>query len=49
MTDTVDMKVRSRMMSGMKALNTKPEMLVQHYLNCMGFRYKLHDHSLPRI
>ena len=47
MTDTVDSKVRSRMMSGIKAKNTKPEMLVRRYLHGMGFRYKLHNSSLP--
>lgn len=46
-TDTVDSKVRSRMMSGIKAKNTKPEMLVRRYLHSMGFRYKLHNSSLP--
>jgi DNA mismatch endonuclease (patch repair protein) len=33
----------SRIRSG----NTKPEMLVRKFLHAQGFRYKLHDKSLP--
>lgn len=46
MTDIVDRKVRSRMMSGIKAKDTKPEMLVRRYLHSMGFRYQLHNKKL---
>ena len=34
-------------MSRIKAKNTKPEMLVRHFLHAQGFRYKLHDKKLP--
>lgn len=47
MTDIVDRKVRSRMMSGIKAKDTQPEMLVRRYLHGMGFRYRLHNSKLP--
>ena len=47
MTDIVDQKTRSRMMSGIHGKNTKPEMLIRRALHAKGFRYKLHDKSLP--
>jgi DNA mismatch endonuclease (patch repair protein) len=34
-------------MSRIKSRNTKPEMLVRRFLHANGFRYKLHDKSLP--
>jgi DNA mismatch endonuclease (patch repair protein) len=34
-------------MSRIKGKNTKPEMLVRKFLHVNGFRYKLHDKSLP--
>ena len=34
-------------MSRIKGKNTKPEMLVRRFLHANGFRYKLHDKSLP--
>ena len=34
-------------MSRIKGKNTKPEMLVRKFLHANGFRYKLHDKSLP--
>ena len=34
-------------MSQIKGKNTKPEMLVRKFLFANGFRYKLHDKSLP--
>ena len=34
-------------MSQIKGKNTKPEMLVRRFLHANGFRYKLHDKSLP--
>ena len=48
MTDTVDKKTRSRMMSGIKGKNTKPELLVRKGLHSRGYRYKLHDKNLLR-
>jgi DNA mismatch endonuclease (patch repair protein) len=35
------------MMSGIKAKDTQPEMLVRRYLHGMGFRYQLHNSKLP--
>ena len=35
------------MMAGIRGKNTKPEMIVRQGLHAMGFRYKLHDKSLP--
>ncbi len=34
-------------MSQIKGKNTKPEMLVRKFLHANGYRYKLHDKSLP--
>ena len=34
-------------MSQIKGKNTKPEMLVRTFLHAQGFRYKLHDKTLP--
>ncbi len=38
---------RSRMMSGIRGKNTRPEMLVRRALFERGFRYRLHDRRLP--
>ena len=34
-------------MSRIRSGNTKPEMLVRRFLHSQGFRYKLHDKTLP--
>jgi DNA mismatch endonuclease (patch repair protein) len=47
MVDVVSPEVRSRMMSGIRAKNTKPEILVRRALHALGFRYRLHDRKLP--
>ena len=47
MTDVVDTKTRSRMMSGIKGLDTKPELLIRKSLHKQGFRYRLHYKALP--
>lgn len=47
MTDVVSQAVRSRMMSSIRGRNTRPEMAVRRYLHRCGFRYRLHDQSLP--
>lgn len=47
MTDVVDSKTRSRMMAGIKGKNTRPEILVRSALHRRGFRFKLHDKTLP--
>ena len=46
MTDIVDPATRSRMMSGIRGKNTKPEMVVRRRLHAMGFRFRLHDRTL---
>jgi len=47
MVDIVDGAKRSRMMSGIRNKNTKPEMIVRQFLHSKGFRYRLHVGSLP--
>lgn len=47
MADIVSPSVRSRMMSGIKSKNTRPEMLIRRQLHGMGFRYRLHSKHLP--
>ena len=34
-------------MAAIKGKDTKPEMLVRRFLHANGFRYKLHDKTLP--
>jgi len=46
-TDVVDKKTRSRMMSGIKGKNTRPELLVCGALRKNGFRLRQHDNKLP--
>ena len=46
MVDVVDKVTRSRMMSGIKGKNTKPELLVRKALHARGLRYRLHDDAL---
>jgi DNA mismatch endonuclease (patch repair protein) len=47
MTDIVDSATRSRMMSGIRAKNTKAEVEIRKRLFAAGFRYRLHDTKLP--
>lgn len=47
MADVHSKDVRSYNMSRIKGKDTKPEMLVRRFLHANGFRYKLHDKSLP--
>jgi DNA mismatch endonuclease, patch repair protein len=47
MADVVDAATRSRMMSGIRGKNTKPEMLVRRGLHRRGFRFRLHERNLP--
>ncbi len=47
MPDIVSREVRSRMMSGIRGKNTKPEMLLRRGLHALGFRFRLHDRKLP--
>ena len=45
--DITSPEIRSRMMSGIRGKDTKPEMLVRRALFERGFRYRLHSRSLP--
>lgn len=38
---------RSRIMSGIRAKDTVPELTVRRFLHSHGFRYRLHRRSLP--
>ncbi|WP_457793114.1 very short patch repair endonuclease [Pseudomonas syringae] len=47
MTDVVDSATRSRMMSGIQAKNTSPELLIRKALHARGFRFRIHVKHLP--
>ncbi len=47
MADIVAPEVRSRMMAGIRGKDTKPEIILRKGLHAAGFRYRLHDRSLP--
>lgn len=47
MVDVVDSATRSRMMSGIRGRNTKPEIFVRQLLHGAGFRFRLHVRDLP--
>lgn len=47
MADIVDVATRSRMMSGIKGANTKPELAIRRSLHKAGFRFRLHARHLP--
>ncbi len=47
MADVVDAATRSRMMSGIRGKDTKPELELRRHLHRMGFRYRLHGKGLP--
>lgn len=47
MVDVVDSATRSRMMSGIRGRNTKPEILIRSILHRQGFRFRLHVSDLP--
>lgn len=49
MTDVVDAPTRSRMMSGIRGRDTKPERLVRQALFKAGFRFRLHRRGLPGV
>jgi DNA mismatch endonuclease (patch repair protein) len=44
--DRVDKATRSRMMAGIRSVNTAPEIAVRKFLHSQGFRYRLHDKKL---
>jgi DNA mismatch endonuclease, patch repair protein len=47
MSDIVDRATRSRMMSGIRGRDTKPEVIVRRHLHAAGLRFRLHDAKLP--
>lgn len=47
MADIVPADVRSRMMAGIRATNTRPELLLRKGLHARGLRFRLHDPALP--
>lgn len=47
MADIVDRPTRSRMMSGIRGKNTKPEYVIRRGLHARGFRFRLHARDLP--
>lgn len=47
MADIVDATTRSRMMSGIRGRDTRPELVVRRFLHRSGFRFRLHDRRLP--
>lgn len=47
MADIKTPEERSRNMAAIRSSDTKPEMLVRRYLHSMGWRYGLHNKSLP--
>jgi len=47
LADVVDPATRSRMMSGIRGKNTRPELLIRKALHARGFRYRLHCKDLP--
>jgi len=47
MVDIVDSATRSRMMSGIRGRNTKPEILIRSLLHGQGFRFRLDARDLP--
>lgn len=47
MPDIVSPAVRSRMMSGIRSRDTRPELLVRAVLRELGYTYRLHPPDLP--
>lgn len=47
MADVVDKLTRSRMMSGIRGKDTKPERVIRSALHSAGFRYRVHASELP--
>ena len=47
MVDVVDPATRSRMMSGIRAKNTRPELFLRKGLHALGFRFRLHRKDIP--
>lgn len=47
MADRVDQVKRSEIMSRIRSVNTKPELMVRKFLFSKGLRYRLYDKLLP--
>jgi DNA mismatch endonuclease (patch repair protein) len=47
MVDVVDKATRSRMMAGIRGVNTVPEIDLRRALHAAGFRYRIHAKELP--
>jgi len=47
LVDHVKPEKRSQMMAAVRSKDTKPEMAVRRLVHSMGFRYRLHQASLP--
>ncbi|MEY3443642.1 MAG: very-short-patch mismatch repair endonuclease [Bacteroidota bacterium] len=47
MNDIRKVLTRSEMMARIPSKNTRPELLVRHFLWASGFRYRLHGKQLP--
>jgi len=47
MVDVVTPAVRSRMMSGIRSKDTKPEVRIRSSLHRLGYRFRLHVKAMP--
>jgi len=47
MTDRVSPEVRSLNMAAIRACNTQPELSVRRFLHAQGFRFRIHQKTLP--
>ncbi len=47
--DVVDKQTRSKMMANIKGKNTRPELIIRSLIHRKGFRFRIHDKSLPGI
>jgi DNA mismatch endonuclease, patch repair protein len=47
MADIVDAATRSRMMSGIRGKNTKPEIAIRKAIHRLGLRYRIHSSHVP--
>lgn len=47
--DTLSPEERSERMSRVRGSDTKPELAVRRLIHSLGYRYRLHDRSLPGI
>jgi DNA mismatch endonuclease (patch repair protein) len=45
--DIVSPETRSRMMSGIRGKNTRPELVVRKAAHALGYRFRLHRNDLP--